>query len=73
MTDRLASTDGGDDLEIAVQGMFAAIGYDPSTAVFSGALELDDEGYIIAETVAPAPRSRGAAAGDLSTRSTARR
>ena len=47
---RLASTNGADDLDIAVQGMFVAIGHDPSTAAFQGALELDEEGYIIAET-----------------------
>ena len=47
---RLASTTGEADLDIEVQGMFVAIGHDPSTAAFKGALELDDEGYIIAET-----------------------
>ena len=47
---RLASTTGEADLDIEVQGMFVAIGHDPSTAAFRGALELDDEGYIIAET-----------------------
>ena len=46
----LASTTGEADLDIEVQGMFVAIGHDPSTAAFKGALELDDEGYIIAET-----------------------
>ena len=47
---RLASTTGEDDLEISVQGMFVAIGHDPSTAAFKDALTLDEEGYIIAET-----------------------
>ena len=47
---RLASTTGEADLDIEVQGMFVAIGHDPSTVAFKGALELDDEGYIIAET-----------------------
>jgi len=47
---RLASTVGEDDIDIAVQGMFVAIGHDPATAAFRGALDLDDEGYILAET-----------------------
>ena len=47
---RLASTVGAADLELAVQGMFVAIGHDPATAAFHGALALDDEGYILAET-----------------------
>ena len=47
---RLASTVGATDLELAVQGMFVAIGHDPATAAFHGALDLDDEGYILAET-----------------------
>ena len=47
---RLASTVGEDDLRIDVQGMFVAIGHDPATAAFHGALDLDDEGYILAET-----------------------
>ena len=46
----LASTVGEADLELAVQGMFVAIGHDPATAAFHGALDLDDEGYILAET-----------------------
>jgi thioredoxin reductase (NADPH) len=46
---RLASTSGEDDLEIAVQGMFVAIGHDPATASFAGVVDLDDEGYILAE------------------------
>ena len=46
---RLASTSGEDDLEIAVQGMFVAIGHDPATVAFAGVVDLDDEGYILAE------------------------
>jgi thioredoxin reductase (NADPH) len=45
---RLAATNGGDDKMIAVHGMFVAIGHDPATAAFVGAVTLDDEGYIIA-------------------------
>jgi len=46
---RLASTIGNDDKSIAVHGMFVAIGHDPATAAFAGAVALDDEGYILAE------------------------
>ena len=45
---RLAASNGGDDKMIAVHGMFVAIGHDPATAAFAGAVTLDDEGYITA-------------------------
>ena len=45
---RLASTTDGEDKEIPVHGMFVAIGHDPATAAFAGAVELDEEGYILA-------------------------
>ena len=47
---RLRATDDDTVEDLAVEGVFVAIGHDPSTAAFKGALELDDEGYIIAET-----------------------
>ena len=46
---RLASTTNDEDKEISVHGMFVAIGHDPATGAFSGAVELDDEGYILAD------------------------
>jgi len=46
---RLASTGSEDDKVISVHGMFVAIGHDPATKAFAGAVALDDEGYIIAE------------------------
>ena len=46
---RLASTIGNDDKSISVHGMFVAIGHDPATAAFVGAVALDGEGYILAE------------------------
>ena len=45
----LAATDGAEDEEIAVHGMFVAIGHDPATAAFTDAVSLDDEGYITVE------------------------
>lgn len=46
---RLASITGGEDKEISVHGMFVAIGHDPATSAFAGVVEMDDEGYVIAE------------------------
>ena len=46
---RLASTIDDKDKEISVHGMFVAIGHDPATGAFAGAVELDDEGYILAD------------------------
>ncbi|MDC0062436.1 thioredoxin-disulfide reductase [Candidatus Puniceispirillum sp.] len=46
---RLASTTDVEDKEISVHGMFVAIGHDPATDAFAGAVELDDEGYILAD------------------------
>ena len=46
---RLESTNGDADKQIDVHGMFVAIGHDPATAAFVSALDLDDEGYILAE------------------------
>ncbi len=33
--------------ELAVDGLFVAIGHDPATSLFKGKLAMDDEGYII--------------------------
>ncbi|MEL0098892.1 MAG: thioredoxin-disulfide reductase [Opitutae bacterium] len=43
----LSAADGGPDKKIDVHGVFVAIGHDPATAAFSGAIDLDGEGYII--------------------------
>ena len=47
---RLASTKGEEAIEIPAHGCFVAIGHDPATSAFAGAVTLDDEGYIIVET-----------------------
>ena len=46
---RLASTAGQAEKVIEVHGMFVAIGHDPATAAFQDVLDMDDEGYILAE------------------------
>ena len=43
---KLSATNGEPDEEIAVHGVFVAIGHDPSTAAFAEAVKLDEEGYI---------------------------
>ncbi len=35
--------------DMAVEGVFVAIGHDPNTSVFAGHLELDDEGYLVVQ------------------------
>ncbi len=45
---RLKDTKTGALSELACEGVFVAIGHDPATKVFQGAIELDDEGYIVA-------------------------
>ncbi|MET8161684.1 thioredoxin-disulfide reductase [Sphaerisporangium sp. NPDC005289] len=39
----------GEQTELAVGGLFVAIGHDPRSALFKGQLKLDDEGYIKVE------------------------
>ncbi len=43
---RLRDTVTGDESELAVTGLFVAIGHTPTTGLFAGQLDLDDEGYI---------------------------
>ncbi|KAK9239346.1 hypothetical protein V1525DRAFT_47567 [Lipomyces kononenkoae] len=43
----IKSTKDGSDSELAVNGLFYAIGHVPATAIVKGQLETDDDGYII--------------------------
>jgi thioredoxin reductase (NADPH) len=43
----LSDTETGATSELAVTGLFVAIGHDPNTGLFGGQLELDDGGYIV--------------------------
>ena len=44
----------GDESELAVSGLFVAIGHEPNTALFKGQLELEENGYV---TTLEAPRT----------------
>jgi thioredoxin reductase (NADPH) len=44
---KLRDTVTGETTEVGCDGVFAAIGHEPNTAVFGGKLELDQAGYIV--------------------------
>ncbi len=46
---RLRDVQSGRHTELAVTGLFVAIGHDPNTKAFQGVLELDDGGYLRAD------------------------
>ena len=39
----------GETSELAVDGVFVAIGHNPNTALFKGQLEMDENGYLITQ------------------------
>ncbi|MEM0517085.1 MULTISPECIES: thioredoxin-disulfide reductase [Aequorivita] len=44
---RMVNNQTGEKKEIAITGLFIAIGHKPNTEIFKGQLEMDDTGYII--------------------------
>jgi thioredoxin reductase (NADPH) len=42
----LRNVETGETTEFATDGVFMAIGHDPTTSLFSGQLDLDDDGYV---------------------------
>ena len=46
---RLRNAKTGASFELATDGVFVAIGHDPTTELFRGQLEMDDAGYLVTE------------------------
>ena len=58
----------GEEAYISCQGMFVAIGRQPATALFAGQLELDSQGYIVADETTRTNLPGVYAAGDVRTK-----
>jgi thioredoxin reductase (NADPH) len=44
---RIRDVHTGQERELAVEGVFVAIGHAPNTGLFAGQLEMDDNGYLV--------------------------
>jgi thioredoxin reductase (NADPH) len=65
----LSDTVTGEVREMATDGLFLAIGHDPTSALFRGQLDLDADGYIVVEQPTTATSVPGVfAAGDITDR-----
>jgi len=63
---RIRNVKSGETRDLAVDGLFVAIGHDPATQLFKGKLQLDQEGYIITQPDSMATAVPGVfAAGDV--------
>jgi len=63
---RVRNVKTGDEREIALDGVFIAIGHTPNTEIFKGVLEMDGEGYLITQPDSTATNIPGVfAAGDV--------
>jgi thioredoxin reductase (NADPH) len=63
---RLRETDGTATKEIPCTGFFVAIGHDPTTALFQGVLDMDENGYLLQQPGSTATNVPGVfAAGDV--------
>jgi thioredoxin reductase (NADPH) len=63
---RIRNVKSGETRDLAVDGLFVAIGHDPATQLFKGKLQLDSEGYIITQPDSTATAIPGVfAAGDV--------
>jgi thioredoxin reductase (NADPH) len=63
---RLRDTVTGEDRELPADGVFVAIGHDPTTALFGGVLDMDEAGYLVTKQGSTATNVEGVfAAGDV--------
>lgn len=63
---RVKNVKTGEVQDIAVDGVFVAIGHEPNTTLFKGRLDMDDEGYLITAPDSTATNIPGVfAAGDV--------
>ncbi len=63
---RLQDTVTGEESELAVSGLFVAIGHDPRTQLLRGQVELDDGGFVVVQGRTGQTSLRGVfAAGDI--------
>ena len=63
---RLKNVKDGATRDVAIDGLFIAIGHDPATALFKGQLDMDAEGYIVTAPDSTATKLPGVfAAGDV--------
>jgi thioredoxin reductase (NADPH) len=63
---RIRSVETGETKDLPADGLFVAIGHDPNTALFTGLLEMDENGYLIQQPGSTATNVPGVfAAGDV--------
>jgi thioredoxin reductase (NADPH) len=63
---RLRSTEGGEDLELEINGAFIAIGHEPQSQLVQGQVEIDPAGYVVTQGNSTLTSLPGVfAAGDL--------
>jgi len=63
----LKNTKTGELSDLVCQGVFLAIGHDPNTQIFQGALDMDENGYLLVESGSTRTNVPGVfAAGDVS-------
>ena len=63
---RLHDTITGEDRELEADGLFVAIGHDPTTGLFQGVLDMDEAGYLLTRDGSTATKIPGVfAAGDV--------
>src|SRR3989441_5859960 len=62
---RLRNAKTGEAREIALEGVFVAIGHDPNTAIFRGKLEMDANGYLVTRNLSKSSVPGVFVAGDV--------